>query len=267
MKHPTIRTRPPSVKMRTPTIKRPAIKKWKTPSIRWKAPPVSVEPTPIRPLYYVAWLPVVVFMTVLCRRKVVKDIKKMPRTPVMVVANHMSHYDIITLALAVYPLRLSYMAKAELFNTWFLRNLFLRLGAFPVNRAVPDRQALRKANEVLSSSWALAVFPEGTRSPEGKLIRAHMGPALLALRNDVLILPVGIAGTDRIKERKRSLSRLLRRPQVTVHIGQPFKLPQPDGPLKREHVEACADALMYHVAALLPEEYRGVYGQSQSVDP
>jgi len=90
-----------------------------------------------------------------------KDVKKMPRTPVMVVANHMSHYDIVTLALAVYPLRLSYMAKAELFNTWFLRNLLLRLGAFPVNRARPDRQALRgqSSHSRPCRRWGYSVFP------------------------------------------------------------------------------------------------------------
>ena len=222
--------------------------------------------TPFRPLYYVAWIPLTAFMLFLCRRRVVREVSPLPRAPVMVVANHMSHFDIISLALATYPLRLSFMAKEELFRTWFLRNLFLRLGSFPVRRGHADRHALRKAEEVIKTSWALAVFPEGTRSPEASLIRAHPGPALIALRNDLLILPVGISGTDKIKEKRKGLKKLLfHRPQVTIHIGKPFKLSYPEGKLTREQLQDCADNIMGHVAELLPEHYRGVYGETQTV--
>lgn len=192
------------------------------------------------------------------------EVQNVPKTPVMVVCNHMSHYDIISLALAIYPLKLSYMAKSELFNTWFLRNLFLRLGAFPVNRGGADRKALRKAEEVLKNKkWALGVFPEGRRSPEAKLIAGHVGPALIALRNDVQILPVGIAGTDKIKGKREGLLKMLfYRPVVTVHVGKPFKLPCPEGKITKEHLEACADNIMRHIAELLPQEYRGVYAEN-----
>jgi len=200
-------------------------------------------------------------MLILCRRNAIKDVKPLPHAPVIIVANHMSHYDIICLALATYPLKISYMAKDELFNTWFLRNFFLRMGAFPVRRGESDRRALRRANEVLNeANWSLGIFPEGGRSREAKLIRGHVGPALIALRNDVLIVPAGISGTDEIKKRTRSLSGLLRRPLVTVHLGQPFKLPQAEGKLTKEHLERCTDIIMGHVAELLPEKYRGVYG-------
>ena len=216
--------------------------------------------SPIRVLYHLSWVPLTLFMMMLCRRKVIKETSPLPKAPVMVICNHMSHYDIVTLALSMYPLKLSFMAKEELFRTWFLRNLFLRLGAFPVNRGEVDRRALRKANDVLKTDWGLAVFPEGTRSPEAKLIPGHPGPALIALRNNAVILPVGLAGTEKIKERKKSFSAFFRRPQVTVHIGEPFHLPRPEGKVTREHLQYCADLLMRHIAELVPEQYQGVYG-------
>jgi 1-acyl-sn-glycerol-3-phosphate acyltransferase len=259
MRKPAVKLRKPAVKLRKPAVKvkRPPIR-----PVKVKMPPIKMAPAPLRPFYHFSWIPLTLFMLVLCRRKVVRDVTPLPKAPVMVVANHMSHYDIISLALAVYPLKLSFMAKEELFRTRFLRILVTSLGSFPVHRGGADRRALRKANQVLQTNWALAVFPEGTRSPEKKLIRGHEGSALLALRNDVLILPVGIAGTDKIADANRGIWGLLfHRPLVTIHVGKPFKLPQPEGKLTREHLQESADNIMRHVAELIPKEYRGVYGE------
>jgi 1-acyl-sn-glycerol-3-phosphate acyltransferase len=180
--------------------------------------------------------------------------------PLLVAANHLGMADQYFIALNI-KRRMMYMAKEELFRHLPLRLLVQAFGAFPVRRGLIDRRSLGQANQVLSSGLALFMFPEGTRSKDGKLQPAFPGSALIALDNNVPILPIGIAGLENV--RKGPLWWIAHRHQLTVriNIGQPFYLPAQEGKITKERLRGMADLIMEHIAELLPPEYRGYYAQ------
>jgi 1-acyl-sn-glycerol-3-phosphate acyltransferase len=180
--------------------------------------------------------------------------------PLLVAANHLGMADQYFIALNI-KRRMMYMAKEELFRHLPLRLLVQAFGAFPVRRGLIDRRSLGQANQVLSSGLALFMFPEGTRSKDGKLQPAFPGSALIALDNNVPILPIGIAGLENV--RKGPLWWIAHRHQLTVriNIGQPFHLPAQEGKITKERLRGMADLIMEHIAELLPPEYRGYYAQ------
>jgi len=147
------------------------------------------------------------------------------------------------------------MAKEELFRFRFIGYFIRGFGAFPVHRGQLDRKALRQADQLLANGMALVTFPEGTRSKSGQLQPAFSGSALIALRSGVPILPVGISGTERIK----GVAWLLRRPRITVNIGQPFHLPLASSKLTKVELVRLTNYMMGRIAELLPQEYRGNY--------
>jgi len=183
----------------------------------------------------------------------VKGKENVPQSgPVIVVANHMTLIDppMLSVSLGRYA---QIMAKEELFRTRFTNYFMSGLGAFPVHRGRLDRQALRIAEKTLTDGGVLIIFPEGQRSRNSQLRQASAGAALIALRNSVPILPVGITGTERVS----GIRSLLHRPRLTVNIGKPFYLPKVKG--KEDRAER-THYLMRRIAEMLPEEYRGIYG-------
>jgi 1-acyl-sn-glycerol-3-phosphate acyltransferase len=124
-----------------------------------------------------------------------------------------------------------------------------------VRRGESDRRALREALDVLASGRPLGVAPEGTRSRTGGLIEGKTGATFLALKAEVPILPVGLAGSDQVFPNLRRL----RRYTVEARIGAAFMLPpQGEGP-RKEHISYCTELIMARLASLLPESNRGVY--------
>lgn len=112
--------------------------------------------------------------------------------PVMLCSNHISNIDPVFL-LMVQKRPIYYMAKAELFSNklavWFFQKQF---EAFPVNRGKGDTTAIETAQSIVRSGKMMGIFPEGTRSRDGKLQRPKSGAALIASRTGAYILPVAI---------------------------------------------------------------------------
>ena len=180
--------------------------------------------------------------------------------PVLIVANHLSNTDPPLLGVCLLR-AVKFMAKSELFRKPFFAYILYGYGAFPVRRGQLDRQALRLSYQSLTDGSTLVMFPEGTRSLDAKLQPALPGPALIAMRSGVPLLPIGITGTEKIK----GLAWLLRRPKIVVNIGRPFYLPQTDGHVSKEGLAEAVTVMMCHIAELLPPEYRGVYGEEVSL--
>ncbi len=173
---------------------------------------------------------------------------------VVVVANHLNLADPPVLEASL-GRRVVFMAKKGLFHSR-LSSYFVRgLGAFPVQPGELARGAIRQANQVLANNLALVVFPEGGRSKNAQLQPAFPGSALIALRNGIPILPVGITGTEKIK----GAAWFLRHPKITINIGCPFSLPPVGSKLTKAELTELTNSIMERIAELLPPEYRGDY--------
>ncbi|MGQ9572156.1 MAG: lysophospholipid acyltransferase family protein [Dehalococcoidia bacterium] len=190
-------------------------------------------------------------------RKEVVGLENVPkRGPVILASNHVNMLDPALLAVLV-PRRIIFMGKIELWRTPVIGPLYSLAGFIPVRRFEADLAALRRAERALWQNQMLGMFPEGTRSRKPGLGKGQPGTAIIALRTGAPIVPVGVAGTETVSV-PRSFFRLTR---VRVSFGKPLELPKGQR-IKTELVEECTERIMKEIAALLPEEYRGVYAQA-----
>jgi 1-acyl-sn-glycerol-3-phosphate acyltransferase len=178
--------------------------------------------------------------------------------PLLVVSNHLHNADPPLLGASITRRRIHFMAKIELFQKGVLGLPPRLFDSIPVRRDAADLRAIRLAQTLLRSGEAVGLLPEGHRNRHGVGMQpGHPGAALIALRSGALILPVGITGTEQI----RGIGILLKRPRITVTIGEPFSLRRAgkvDGAAVREGTEI----IMRRIAALLPPEYRGEWGSA-----
>ncbi len=194
---------------------------------------------------------------VLCRKVEIVGKEHVPRRgPLIVASNHLNNADPPIIAAAL-PRRAVFMAKKEMFDWPILSWLFRAFGAFPVRRGEVDLAAMRRAAQELRKGMALMMFPEGTRSRDGKLHRGRPGTAILAMKTGAPILPVAIYGTEHIQWPWLFFKPLAIK-YVRVTIGEPFFLPKVDR-VTTKVAEEYTDLIMRRIAALLPEEYRGDY--------
>jgi len=201
-------------------------------------------------LYYPARFLSHVWLALFTRREVYGWENIPGKGPLLVVSNHVTAIDPPVIAVSLNR-KLAFMAKAELFRSRLNAFLLNGMGTFPVHQGKLDTKALRSANRLLSQGLALAIFPEGRSSHNGHLQPALPGSALIAARNGVTILPVGISGTEQIRRRVW----MFHRPRVIVKIGRPFHLPPTGNRLNKTDLADRANLIMSHIAALLPQEY------------
>ncbi|MBU7582125.1 MAG: 1-acyl-sn-glycerol-3-phosphate acyltransferase [Nostoc sp. TH1S01] len=136
--------------------------------------------------------------------------------PLVVVSNHASYFDPPIVSNCVRR-PVAYMAKQELFEIPVLAQAIKLYGAYPVSRGSADRNAIRAALECLENGWAVGVFLQGTRTPDGKITDPKKGAALLAAKAQAPILPVSLWGSEGILEKGSSIPRAV---PLTIRIGQ-----------------------------------------------
>jgi len=173
--------------------------------------------------------------------------------PYILVSNHLAFVD-SPLVLSLCPHVSRAFAAAKHKRNPLFAVLLTAMGSVWVRRGQVDRQALQEALGVLQRGEVLGVAPEGTRSPDHTLHKGKVGAAYLATRADVVLVPLAISGSENVV---RDLFRL-RRARVRVVIGEPFRLPE-NGRVRSKKLREYTDLIMYRIAELLPEEYRGVY--------
>ena len=183
-----------------------------------------------------------------------------PRGRLLVVANHQSNADPPVLVGSLQR-RVRLVAKRGLFRGPIAAAILRACGVYPLDREGRDTRALLWILRALEQEQAVAIFPEGTRSPHGMRHAATWGAAFVALKAHAPILPIGITGTERIPAMWRIPFPFC---HLKVNIGQPFSLPATEGKLDHAILGSLTEMIMLRIAALLPEEYRGVYGQVTS---
>ena len=207
----------------------------------------------LRPLFHVAF------------RMHVTGRANVPATgPVILASNHLSFIDSMVIPLSA-PRRVHYLAKAEYFtgtgaSGWLTRTLFTGLGAMPVERQThrAAQEALDTALGVLRRGEGFGIYPEGTRSRDGKLARGKTGVAWLALTADCPVVPVAVAGTDKVQPVD---SRWPRPHRVTVTFGTPLTFPEQRGMAGNGRARrVVTDRIMEAIAELSGQEKAG-WGQ------
>ncbi len=185
-----------------------------------------------------------------------KALKAVPHQgPMILIGNHINFLDVLAALTFSYPRKIFFLVKKETFETPFLRLLFNSWGSIPVDRGTADFQALNKAADALSQGNFFAIAPEGTRTKDGRLIQAHAGVVVIALKSKATIMPVVQYGGEKFFENIKKL----RRTKITMQVGAPFVIcPSSNYPDKKER-RMIADEIMYQMAELLPAEYRGYY--------
>ncbi|HLI55309.1 MAG TPA: lysophospholipid acyltransferase family protein [Acidimicrobiales bacterium] len=189
------------------------------------------------------------------------------RGPVILASNHQSFIDSIFLPLAV-PRRVTFVAKAEYFESWRTAWFFRAVGMIPLKRdgGSASERALAAAREVLCSGGVLGIYPEGTRSPDGRLYKGHTGAVRLAVQCGAPVVPVAQLGTAAVQPIGALLPRPFRR--VEVRMGAPMRFPPPpaggdgtaaDGGATAEDLRRWTDELMLAIAGLSGQEYVGRY--------
>jgi 1-acyl-sn-glycerol-3-phosphate acyltransferase len=181
--------------------------------------------------------------------------------PLILITNHVHLLDPFFLIFSS-PRWINFMAKEELFRSPFLRPWLRWAGSLPIRRGgkITDKQKmLKSARDALDKGVILGMFPEGGRNRDGKLSKGKPGSAVIASKTNVPILPVGIAGTDKIK----GISWLWKRPRIVVNIGKPFKLPPNYSKMSKSQMQLLTAQSMKEIAALLPPEYQGAYEEHE----
>ncbi len=199
-------------------------------------------------------------------RPTIEGLHHVPATgPVIVASNHLSFVDSVVIPCVV-PRKVVFLAKSDYFTGAGVKGLAQRawfegLGMLPVDR--DDTKAalasLDTALEVLGRGEAFGIYPEGTRSRDGRLYRGRTGVAHLALTAGCPVVPVGLQGTAEIQPVGSNLPRLA---DVTVRFGEPITVAgEYDGvPLGRARREL-TDRIMTAIAGLSGQELAGVYNE------
>ena len=183
--------------------------------------------------------------------------------PAILASNHLAVADSFYLPLVVRR-RITFLAKAEYFTgkglkgrltAWF----YTAAGQVPIDRANADaaQAALETAQRLLDAGKLLGMYPEGTRSPDGRLYKGKSGLARLALETGVPVIPVAMVGTDVVNPPG---SRMWRFGRVEVRFGKPMDFSRFDGMAGNRFIErAVIDEVMYELMKLSGQEYVDIY--------
>ena len=177
--------------------------------------------------------------------------------------NHTSVLDSFFVP-AMLPRRVTYVGKAEYMDDWKTRRLFPALGMIPIDRTGGDaaERALATAQRLLEQGELFGIYPEGTRSRDGRLYRGKTGPARLALRTGAPIIPIGIQGAREVMPPDARFPRL--RLPVTITFGTPIDVTRyQDRANDRMVLRQIMDEVMYEIRELSGQEYVNEYAGSK----
>jgi len=200
------------------------------------------------------------FLMILFRPKV-KGLRNVPASgPVIIASNHLSFSDSIFMPLVV-PRKVTFLAKSEYFTSpgpkGLLKKLtFIALGQVPVDRSGGRRSeaALITGLKILAEGKCLGIYPEGTRSPDGRLYKGRTGIARLAIESGAPIIPVAMFNTEKIQPTGTVVPKVMR---VEMIFGEPLYFEGDSTDLL--HLREVTDKIMATIQELSGQEYVDTY--------
>jgi 1-acyl-sn-glycerol-3-phosphate acyltransferase len=201
----------------------------------------------------------------------VEGMENLPADGAAILAsNHLSFSDSIFLPLMA-PRRITFLAKAEYFTGRGIKGkltkgFFAGVGQVPIDRSGgrASEAALRKGLEILRKGDLLGLYPEGTRSPDGRLYRGKTGIARMALEAGVPVIPVAMINTFDIQPPGKVLPRIMR---VGIRIGEPLDFSRYEGMSGDRFVlRSITDEIMYELMQLSGQEYVDTYATKAKAD-
>jgi 1-acyl-sn-glycerol-3-phosphate acyltransferase len=214
------------------------------------------------------WLAKFVFLGPLLRmlwRPSVQGAENVPSDrPAIIASNHLSFCDSFFMPIVIRR-KVTFLAKAEYFTTPGIKGKLTRsfmkaVGMVPIDRGDADaaRAALNTGVRVLHEGTLLGIYPEGTRSPDGRLYRGKTGVARLALESGAVVVPCAMVNTDVIQPPGRLFPKL--RPRPGVVFGKPLDFSRYEGMSGDRFVErSMTDEIMYELMQLSGQEYVDQY--------
>jgi 1-acyl-sn-glycerol-3-phosphate acyltransferase len=195
-------------------------------------------------------------LTLLFRPKVT-GLRNVPQSgPVIIASNHLSFSDSIFMPLVV-PRKVTFLAKSEYFTSPGIKGLikkltFIALGQVPVDRSGGRRSeaALLTGLDLLSQGSCIGIYPEGTRSPDGRLYRGRTGIARLAIESGAAVVPVAMFNTAEIQPTGQVVPNVRR---VEMVFGEPLYFDGDSGDLK--YLRQATDEIMAAIHAISRQEY------------
>ena len=183
--------------------------------------------------------------------------------PAIIASNHLSFSDSIFMPLVI-PRRVTFLAKSEYFTGKGIKGrataaAFRALGQVPVDRSGgrSSEAALETGLRILREGKLLGIYPEGTRSPDGRLYRGRTGIARMALESGVPVIPVAMIDTDKIQPPGKALPKIM---QVGIRFGEPLDFSRYEGMSgDRFILRSGTDEIMYALMDLGGQEYVDMY--------
>lgn len=183
--------------------------------------------------------------------------------PAILACNHLSYSDWLFMPLTL-PRRVTFVAKAEYFEGrglkgWAQRTFFSGAGQVPIDRSGgrASEGAIKSGLRVLGNGGLFGIYPEGTRSHDGRLYRGRTGVARMALEAKVPVIPVAVIGTDVIAPPGKVFGRFGR---PHVRFGKPLDFSRYEGlEADRYVLRSITDEIMYEIMELSGQEYVDLY--------
>ena len=183
--------------------------------------------------------------------------------PAILASNHLSYADWVFMPLTLHR-KVTFVAKAEYFTTpgikgWAQRHFFRSAGQVPIDRTSGDAAAgaLKAAKKLLGAGELFGIYPEGTRSHDGRLYRGRTGVARLAIETGVPVVPVAVLGTDIVAPPGKKFGRYAR---PRVRFGRPLDFSRYAGLANDRFVlRSATDEIMYEIMRLSGQEYVDVH--------
>jgi len=197
----------------------------------------------------------------------VRGVEHVPKEgPVILAGNHVSFLDSIFMPL-VLDRKVTFLAKSEYFTGkglrgWAMRLFFAGAGQLPIDRAggKASEASLNTGLQVLAQGDQLGIYPEGTRSPDGKLYRGRTGIARMVLESGAPVVPAVVFDTEKVMPLGSKWPRIHR---VGVVFGEPMDFTRYAGlESDRFVLRAVTDEIVYEIARLSGQEYVDVYASS-----